>query len=221
MKLELDDAHDQRVLNALRTGDSQRAALLMVNTYGKGVVKLCAAVARTPEEAEELTYSSFARAFSAFGDFRASGSPAAWMLEIARTRCRELLAELAEAEPVPRAPVFGYIDGDVPPGKLADWLSEQSPLGRAALGLYVHGGASVEEIAADAGSDVETCSNWMMALLSDAASLVRGEATPAGTPPRGSNPTAIYPKVIAALTALDVPLSESLRRRLDVLVAAL
>lgn len=216
MELRLDTAADQPILTALRTGQHRRAATLLVASFAAPVHRMCGFVAAG---ADDLTYRCFARSFTAFAEFRASGSPKAWLLGIARECCVEHFRYL-EPDELASPPESLNADLSVSPETARAHFEEMTPFRRAGLGLHLSAGLDTAEIAALLAIDESRCRGWLVAEVNQLIEKVGADGQPIQHSGDATLET-VYPKFISSLDAIRWRVSEALLRRLDVLAAAL
>lgn len=100
MEIEIDSAEDQAILSALRTKEHRQAARLMVRYYGNAVFNFCLAQVSDQTLAEDLTQTSFSKAFAQLDQFKGQDSPRSWLMWMAGEVCLEHVegADLAQGE---------------------------------------------------------------------------------------------------------------------------
>ena len=197
MELLLDSPSDQTILSALRTGEQRRAAELLVQHYSQTVYSAVRCAAE-PLQAEDWTYGAFARAFNALRGYRGEGSPGRWLLE---TACHLLLEALppATGDVVSTPPDSAVVPS---PEEVRRALPAMPARERAVLALG-HRFIGEQQLG-DAVGELPAAEARLRLLLADDGGQAPGRAA-----------------TLELYRELNWRMPEALRRRLEVLCAAL
>src|SRR5579863_7057207 len=152
-------AQDQDILALLQSGAVERAFQLTLARYQDKVYRLCCALLRDPNAAEDAAQESLVRIWKAIGGYDGRASLSTWIYTITRNRCltaierRRELASLSDDAIAAEAEVQAHTrsSSDDAPAEgsellreLVDGLPERY---RRALTLFYYEDRSVSEVA--------------------------------------------------------------------------
>ena len=141
----MDPRTDTQLVHACRQGDRHAFAAL-VHRYTKRVFAVCYAILQNTQDAEDAVQDVFFRCLTQIGSIRQGERLAAWIVQIARNRCRDRLREQTRrkalleerAGQIARTPDFT---------RLHDALNSLSEADRLPLMLFYFNGRSAGSVA--------------------------------------------------------------------------
>ncbi len=157
---------DRALVDTLRSGDPQGAALLFDRFHGV-VFGLCFRMMRHRQDAEDVVQETFLRAMGGIAGFDPAQPLRPWLLGIAANRCRTALERrarrpiLAESAGECVDPRPGLVDPDDLAGELERALGRLRPAYRLVFVLFHEQGLPYEEIARAIDRPVGTIKTWL------------------------------------------------------------
>ncbi len=166
---------DEKLVARTLAGD-RNAFRTLVERHYAAVYRLCRAILRHPEDAEDATQEVFLRVYEALGQFAGRGAFGGWLRRLTVNHCinraqrisariaarsyslddmTDSLPASAESDPAVR---FGRAEEQT---RIRMELSELPPQQRAALGLRLLDGLSYDEIADTMGVPVNSVRSWL------------------------------------------------------------
>ncbi len=148
---------DADVVEAIRRGDRDAAAQLLVDGHAAALGRACMALLGSQSEAEDALQETLVDALASLEGFRGDGSLRAWLLSIARRRCARRLEargrerQLEQALERPAAPVSA--EQLVLARRARGLLAEVRPTEREALVLRFAAELSFREVGEACGID--------------------------------------------------------------------
>jgi DNA-directed RNA polymerase specialized sigma24 family protein len=220
MKLALETPTAQLILGALRSGDTRRAATLVVEAFAPRAYQLCRLATVSAEQAEELAYRALAAAVGDLSELRHAPTAGQWLLSRVRQVCREeLLGSALPAQPLATRALPPANQALRPsPDELRGAYAQLPPEARAALalsGLCEVFEQPVAKVAANPAADPPAPSaDAERELAAGALAMLRGALAREGSSPAAET-------LCELLVELRWPVPDGLKRRLTMLCAAL